>query len=141
MAYTGSLIALLAVIGGWLMYRRRLEASRRFLWLATWAVFTPFVVNTAGWMLTENGRQPWIVQGLQLTKEGVSPSVSTTEIVISLIVFYLLYLAMGVVNVVLMLRFSRRPLGDADGEFLGSTGAGDGPAGEPALSFAGGDRS
>ena len=77
------------------MYRRRLETSRRFLWLATWAVFTPFIVNTAGWMLTENGRQPWIVQGLQLTKDGVSPSVGTTEVVISLIVFYLLYLAHG----------------------------------------------
>ena len=37
----------------------------------------PFVMNTAGWLLTENGRQPWIVQGLQLTKDGVSPSVGT----------------------------------------------------------------
>src|SRR6478735_1541784 len=125
MAYTGSLVALLAVLGGWLMYRRKLDTSRRFLWLATWAVFTPFVVNTAGWMRTENGRQPWIVQGLQLTKEGVSPSVSSTEIVISLIVFYLLYLVMGVVNGVLMTRFSRRPLGEAKDDFLGAGGPDD----------------
>ena len=46
----------------------------------------PFVMNTAGWMLTENGRQPWIVQGLMKTADGVSPSVSTTEIWISLAV-------------------------------------------------------
>ena len=39
--------------------------------------FTPFVMNTAGWMLTENGRQPWIVQGLMKTADGISPSVST----------------------------------------------------------------
>ena len=33
-------------------------------------------MNTAGWVLTENGRQPWIVQGLMLTSTGVSTSVS-----------------------------------------------------------------
>ena len=41
-------------------------------------------MNTAGWMLTENGRQPWIVQGLQLTRDGVSPSVGATTVWISL---------------------------------------------------------
>ena len=38
-------------------------------------------MNTAGWLLTESGRQPWIVQGLMLTKNGVSPSVSFTYLV------------------------------------------------------------
>ena len=64
-------------------------------------------MNTAGWMLTENGRQPWIVQGLMKTADGVSPSVSTTEIWISLAVFAALYLALGVVDIVLMLRYAR----------------------------------
>ena len=63
---------------------------------AIWAVFTPFIMNTAGWMLTENGRQPWIVQGLMKTADGVSPSVSATEIWISLAVFAALYAALGV---------------------------------------------
>ena len=54
----------------------RLDESAWFLWVAIWAAVLPFVMNTAGWLLTENGRQPWIVQGLQLTKDGVSPSVS-----------------------------------------------------------------
>jgi cytochrome d ubiquinol oxidase subunit I len=65
-------------------------------------------MNTAGWMLTENGRQPWIVQGLQLTKQGVSPSISATTVWISLIVFVLLYGVLAVVDGVLMTRFSRR---------------------------------
>ena len=42
-------------------------------------------MNTAGWMLTESGRQPWIVQGLQLTRDAVSPSVGTAAVVISLV--------------------------------------------------------
>ena len=58
-------------------------------------------MNTAGWLLTENGRQPWIVQGLQLTKHGVSPSVSTAEVAFSIIVFFLLYAVLG--------RHRRRP--------------------------------
>ena len=44
-------------------------------------------MNTAGWLLTESGRQPWIVQGLQLTKNGVSPSVGIHHLVISLVIF------------------------------------------------------
>ena len=67
-------------------------------------------MNTAGWMLTENGRQPWIVQGLQLTKEGVSPSISTTDVWISLGVFVLLYGVLAVVDATLMIRYSRKSL-------------------------------
>jgi cytochrome bd-type quinol oxidase subunit 1 len=70
----------------------------------------PFLMNTAGWMLTENGRQPWIVQGLQLTRQGVSPAVSTTSVVISICVFILLYGVLAVVDWALMLRYSRKQL-------------------------------
>jgi cytochrome bd ubiquinol oxidase subunit I len=112
MAYLATAIVLLALWGAWLLRRHRLETSKWFLRAAVWAVFTPFIMNTAGWMLTENGRQPWIVQGLMKTADGVSPSVSTTEIVISLVVFALLYIALGVTELVLMLRYARRGLPD-----------------------------
>ena len=52
-----------------------LERAKWFLRIAPWVVILPFLMNTAGWMLTENGRQPWIVQGLMKTANGVSPSV------------------------------------------------------------------
>ena len=77
----------------------------------------PFVMNTAGWLLTENGRQPWIVQGLMQTSQGVSPSVSATSIWISLSIFVLLYGTLAVVDWILMLRYARRelaPVGEAD---------------------------
>jgi cytochrome d ubiquinol oxidase subunit I len=67
-------------------------------------------MNTAGWMLTENGRQPWIVQGLMKTAQGVSPSVSTTDVWISLVVFYLIFIAFGVADTWLMIRYSRKEL-------------------------------
>ena len=56
-----------------------------FLWVAVWGVVLPFLMNTAGWLLTESGRQPWIVQGIMLTKNGISPTVSTTWLWISVL--------------------------------------------------------
>ena len=113
MAYTASLIALLALWGAWLVHKGRLAGSRRFLWISVWAVLTPFVMNTAGWMLTENGRQPWIVQGLMKTADANSPSVTSADIWVSLIAFVLIYIALGAADLILMLRYSRKEL-DAD---------------------------
>ena len=72
MAYGGVLIFLIALLGGYLLWRGRLGESRRFLRLAVWAAPLPFIMNIAGWLLTENGRQPWIVQGLHVDRDGVS---------------------------------------------------------------------
>jgi cytochrome bd ubiquinol oxidase subunit I len=116
MAYGGALMLLLALVGALLLFRGSLARSRRFLWLAVWAAPLPFILNIAGWVLTENGRQPWIVQGLQLTRDGVSPSVSTTSIVISLVVFAVLYGVLAIVATVLMTHFARKQLRPAESD-------------------------
>jgi cytochrome bd ubiquinol oxidase subunit I len=116
MAYAGVLVFLLAAYGLWLLRRQKLAASRRFLWIAIWAAVLPFVMNTAGWLLTESGRQPWIVQGIMLTKNGISSSVSSTSIVISLVIFVLLYGILATVDFLLMLKYSRQQLPPARAE-------------------------
>ena len=110
MAYGGALTLLIAAWGLWLIRRKTLATSRVFLWTATWAVVLPFLMNTAGWLLTESGRQPWIVQGIMLTKNGISPSLSTTWIAISLTAFVLVYAVIGTVDLLLMLKYSRQQL-------------------------------
>ncbi|HKE98379.1 MAG TPA: cytochrome ubiquinol oxidase subunit I [Actinomycetes bacterium] len=110
MAYLGTLVLLLSLWGAWLVWRKRIAGAKWFLRLAVWAAVLPFLMNTAGWMLTENGRQPWIVQGLQKVEDAVSPSVSATQIVISLSVFALLYVALAAVDAFLMFRFARMQL-------------------------------
>jgi len=110
MAYIGSVLPLLALWGAWLWRRKRLETARVFLWVATWAVVAPFLMNTAGWLLTENGRQPWVVQGLLRTQDGNSPSVSFTEVAITLGSFWVLYIVLGIVWGFLMTRYARRGL-------------------------------
>jgi cytochrome d ubiquinol oxidase subunit I len=120
MAYLGSLIALFALWGGWLLHRGTLDRSKWFLRLSLWAVVTPFAMNTAGWLLTENGRQPWIVQGLMKTINASSPSVTSTDIWISLSAFVLIYIALGAADLVLMLRYSRKGLDDEEDKAAGS---------------------
>jgi cytochrome d ubiquinol oxidase subunit I len=116
MAYGGVLVLLIAGWGLWLLRRQKLATSRRFLWVAIWAAVLPFVINTAGWLLTESGRQPWIVQGIMLTKNGISPTVSTTTIAIGLVVFVLLYAVLATIDLMLMLKYAREPIPPARAE-------------------------
>lgn len=107
MAYLGMLLFLVAAVGAWLYWKRRLLRARWFSWAALVAIAFPFIAATAGWVLTEMGRQPWIVQGLLKTDQANSPNVSTTWLGISLGVFVGLYLALGVADFVLMRRYAR----------------------------------
>jgi cytochrome bd ubiquinol oxidase subunit I len=125
MAYLGVLMFLVAAVGAWLYRRRTLEKARWYLWTAIVATAFPFIAATAGWVLTEMGRQPWIVQGLLKTSEANSPNVSTATIGASLGVFVVLYIVLGVVDFVLMRRYAR----------LDPPALREGTAGEPALGY------
>lgn len=107
MAYLGALMTVVALLGA-LFYRRgTLEGRPWFLRTAVAAIAFPYLAATAGWLLTEVGRQPWIVQGLLKTAGANSPSVSAWEIGASLGVFLALYAALGVLDVILMRRYAR----------------------------------
>jgi len=110
MAFAGVLMFLVAVLGAWLYWRKKLERARWFHRTALVAIALPYIAATAGWILTEMGRQPWIVQGLLKTSEANSPSVSTTWLGISLGVFIALYVVLLVVDFVLMRRYARPDL-------------------------------
>jgi cytochrome d ubiquinol oxidase subunit I len=107
MAYTGMLMFLVAAVGAWLYWKQKLERARWFLWSAIVAIALPYVAATAGWVLTEMGRQPWIVQGLLKTEDAVSPTVSAWTVGLSLGVFAGLYGILAIVDFVLMRRYAR----------------------------------
>jgi cytochrome bd ubiquinol oxidase subunit I len=107
MAFAGVLMFLVAALGAWLYWKKRLERAGWFHWTALVAIALPYIAASAGWILTEMGRQPWIVQGLLKTSEANSPNVSTTWLGISLGVFITLYVVLGVVDFVLMRRYAR----------------------------------
>ena len=107
MAYAGMLMFLVAAVGAWLYRRRALERARWFLWAAVFSIALPYIAATAGWVLTEMGRQPWIVQDLLKTEDAVSPTVSAWTVGVSLGVFAGLYGILAVVDFVLMRRYAR----------------------------------
>ena len=131
MAMLGVFMFLVAAVGAWLYRKRRLEKARLFLWTAVVTVAAPYVAATFGWILTEMGRQPWIVQGLLKTSQANSPNVSTATIATSLTVFVLLYVTLGVVDFVLMRRYARLDPPSA----TSGPGAGGATGPTPALSY------
>jgi cytochrome d ubiquinol oxidase subunit I len=132
----GFLAVLIGAAGLWLARRPgRLEGSPRFLRLAVWAIALPFLANLAGWIFTELGRQPWIVQGLLLTKDAVSPSVGPWSIGLTLAGFTLLYGVLAAVEAVLMIRAAKGGP-DPEGAYGGeSPKTGDRPLRIPAMTY------
>ncbi len=116
MAYLGTLIFLVLALGAFLYRRGKLETTRWYLWVGVLTIPLPYLAAAAGWVLTEVGRQPWIVQGLLKTADANSPSVSTTTIGFSLGVFAALYGALAVVDFVLMRRYARLDPPELGGE-------------------------
>ncbi len=112
MVYLFGAMALFALIGLILWRRGKLATSRRFQLIAIWMAITPFIVNTAGWVMTEVGRQPWIVQGLMLTRNANSPLVSTAQVAGTLIGFTLIFTVLGGVALWLFLREARKGVPD-----------------------------
>ena len=107
MAFAGVLMLLVAAVGAWLYWKRKLERARWFHWTAIFAIAFPYIAATSGWILTEMGRQPWIVQGLLKTSQANSPNVGVTWLALSLGVFIGLYVALGIVDFVLMRRYAK----------------------------------
>ena len=107
MAYLGTLMFLVMLVGAWLYRRRALERTRWFLKLAVASIAFPFIAAAAGWVLTEMGRQPWIVNGLLKTSAANSPNVSSAMLGLSLAVLALLYGTLAVVDFILMRRYAR----------------------------------
>ena len=121
MAYMGMLMFLVAAVGAWLYWKQKLERARWFLWTAIVAIAFPYIAATAGWMLTEIGRQPWIVQGLLKTADANSPAVSSTMLVFSLAVFVGLYLLLLVLDIWLMRRYAKLDPPELDRDETGET--------------------
>ncbi len=108
MVGSGFAMLALAALGVYLAVKNRLDAVPWFLKVLPFALFLPYIANSAGWIMTEMGRQPWIVFGLQLTEDAVSPNVSTGMVALSLVSFTLIYGVLMAADVYLLMKFGRR---------------------------------
>jgi cytochrome d ubiquinol oxidase subunit I len=89
-----------------LALRKRFTPGIFLRWLPL-AIALPYLANSAGWLLTELGRQPWIVVGLMKTEQGVSVAVSSTEVALSFVTYTLVYAALIVANVYLLAKYAK----------------------------------
>jgi cytochrome d ubiquinol oxidase subunit I len=87
-----------------LLWKRRLERTRSLLWILMLAFPFPFIANTAGWMVTEMGRQPWLIYGLMRTSEGSSHLVHAGQTVFTSLGFAGLYTVLWFLSAFLILR-------------------------------------
>lgn len=107
MVGAGMVMGLLAGVCGWmLLAKRNIKRHSRFLGILVWAMFLPYLANSTGWLLTELGRQPWIIYGVQKTADAISPNVTAGMLAFSLVMFTLLYGALMAADVWLLRFFA-----------------------------------
>jgi cytochrome d ubiquinol oxidase subunit I len=107
MVYVGSWLGLLALLA---VYFMKNNAFEKYPWLLKSMVFSgflPFLVNSAGWVMAETGRFPWIVYGLLKVENAVSPNVPAGSVAFSLIALTILYTAVTGVTLHLILKFGK----------------------------------
>jgi cytochrome d ubiquinol oxidase subunit I len=100
----GSLLILVMLVAALLLWRGRLHTTRSVLWVLMLAFPFPYIATLAGWMTAEIGRQPWIVYGVQRTADGTSANVAAGDVVFSTVGFMGLYLVLGLLFVLLVVR-------------------------------------
>jgi cytochrome d ubiquinol oxidase subunit I len=101
MVALGSYLALVGLWAAWLAWRKRDFTTRRFLWAVAIASPCGFLATEAGWMVTELGRQPWVITGVLKTADAVTPM---PGLVVPFVTFTLLYCALGAIVAVLLYR-------------------------------------
>ena len=104
MAGLGTLFIALLGLVNLALYRGALLTSKPLLWCLMLAFPFPYIATTAGWMTAELGRQPWLVYGLFRTAQGTSDSVSSGNVLFTLIGFTGLYFVLGILFVFLVGR-------------------------------------
>ncbi|GAA3217521.1 cytochrome ubiquinol oxidase subunit I [Dactylosporangium siamense] len=123
----GMLAMLLALLYLWRGRRGRTPDT----WLVRTAMLLPLLpaaANSLGWIFTETARQPWIAFGLSKVADGISPGLTSGEVLASLLGFAAVYGVLAVVWLRLVRHLVRRPLDPLP--------AGEQPAdAEPAMSY------
>ncbi len=110
----GSLFALLAVVGAWMLIRKTVYTARWFLVALIAAIPLPHLANEFGWIAAEVGRQPWAVYRVLKTADAVSVVVPAWQVLFSLAMFSLIYILLFVVFVAILLKIVKKGPGAAE---------------------------
>lgn len=108
MTGSGGLMLLFGLYGIYATWRKKVPESNMYLKVMPYVIALPFIANTCGWLITELGRQPWVVFGLMKTEDAVSPTVTANEVLFSFISFTLIYTVLAIVTIYLFVRHIKK---------------------------------
>lgn len=108
MVFLGLFFALLTLIAFIISRRQMLESHPAFLKIMLYALPLPYIAGQLGWVVTEVGRQPWIVYGVLKTADAVSKSISQTQILASLTGFIFVYGLLAVLDAYLLAKSAKK---------------------------------
>ncbi len=101
----GFLFILLAFIA--FLKRDKIEEYPKFLKILLYVIPLPYLAIELGWTLAEVGRQPWIVYGLMKVKDAVSPTITSSQVGVSVIAFTLVYTLLGIAAFYLIIKTAK----------------------------------
>lgn len=104
----GMFMLLTSLIGIILSRREKFVEYRWFLTLMVFAIPAPYIAQQLGWLVAELGRQPWIVYGVLKTSDAVSKSITSTQVILSLLGFTVLYGFLGVIDIFLLVKYAKK---------------------------------
>jgi len=102
----GLLMIALGGWGAWLLWRHKVFDSPWFLRFCVAMGPSGFIAVLAGWMVTEVGRQPWVVHGVLKTRDAVSPVIAS-QVATSLLVYIIVYSIVFTAGALFILRLMR----------------------------------
>lgn len=108
MAGLGGVMVLAAMLALFFNKKNKISSKPWLLKALVWMIPMPFIANTAGWIMTEIGRQPWTIMGLYTTAQSVSPNVTSGDLLFSIIVFCGSYLVLGGIMAYMVIRLAKK---------------------------------
>jgi cytochrome d ubiquinol oxidase subunit I len=103
MVVLGFLLILIFSIALYLLFKGTITDNKWFLWVALLSVPLPYIASELGWLLTEIGRQPWIIQDLMTVNKAVS-QIGTGTVITTFILFAVLFTGLLISEVSIMVK-------------------------------------
>ena len=103
MVVLGFLFIMIFSVALYLLFRGTISDNRWFLWIAMLSIPLPYIASELGWLLTEIGRQPWIIQDMMTVSKAVS-QISAGSVVTTFILFAVLFTGLFISEVSIMIK-------------------------------------
>ena len=103
MVVLGFLFIMIFSVALYLLFKGTLSDNKWFLWIALLSIPLPYIASELGWLLTEIGRQPWIIQDMMTVSQAVS-QISTGSVITTFILFAVLFTGLLISEVSILLK-------------------------------------